>query len=65
MLIVFLANCQANPSFEPVASGGDGVDTQFWFVGYNPTSDEVIVSHQGTDASKMYDHSFHNIIGLF
>ncbi|PSS17146.1 hypothetical protein PHLCEN_2v3217 [Hermanssonia centrifuga] len=23
------ANCQANPTFEPVASGGDGSSTQF------------------------------------
>ena len=23
------ANCEANPSFEPVASGGDGDETQF------------------------------------
>jgi len=47
------ANCDANPGFKPVASGGDGVFTQFWFVGYNPASDEVIVSHQGTDSSKI------------
>jgi len=43
------ANCQANPSFEPVASGGDGAVTQYWFVGYDPSLDTVIVSHQGTD----------------
>jgi hypothetical protein len=43
------ANCQANPSFIPVASGGDGSSTQFWFVGYDPTLKTVIVSHQGTD----------------
>ena len=23
------ANCEANPSFEPLASGGDGVDVQY------------------------------------
>lgn len=48
-----LANCNANPGFVTVASGGDGSDTQFWFVGYDPTLQEVIVSHQGTDASEM------------
>lgn len=47
------ANCNANPSFEPIASGGDGNDIQFWYVGYDPTLETVIVSHQGTDASQI------------
>jgi len=47
------ANCQANPSFEPVASGGDGDETQFWFVGFDPTLQTVVVSHQGTDTSEI------------
>ncbi|KAI0734043.1 Alpha/Beta hydrolase protein [Fomitopsis betulina] len=42
-------NCEANANFEPVASGGDGDGTQYWFVGYDPTLDAVVVSHQGTD----------------
>jgi len=42
------ANCDANPGFITTASGGDGFVTQFWFVGYDPTMHEVIVSHQGT-----------------
>ncbi|KAI0794349.1 alpha/beta-hydrolase [Fomes fomentarius] len=46
-------NCDANPAFRPVDSGGDGVLTQFWFVGYDPVLDEVIVSHQGTDTTKI------------
>jgi len=41
-------SCNANAVFKPVASGGDGVDVQFWFVGYDPSLDTVIVSHQGT-----------------
>ncbi|KAH9927058.1 lipase [Amylocystis lapponica] len=45
------SNCDANPDFHPVASGGDGDSTQFWFVGYDPSLDTVIVSHQGTDTS--------------
>ncbi|KAI1790283.1 lipase [Ganoderma leucocontextum] len=45
------ANCQANPSFKPVASGGDGVVVQFWFVGYDPTLKTVVVSIQGTAPS--------------
>ncbi|PCH44548.1 lipase [Wolfiporia cocos MD-104 SS10] len=47
------ANCEANPDFEPVASGGDGDGTQYWFVGYDPTLDQVIVSHQGTDPEEI------------
>lgn len=47
------ANCQANPSFEPIASGGDGSDTQFWYVGYDPALATVIVAHQGTDTSEI------------
>ncbi|KAH9940803.1 lipase [Epithele typhae] len=43
------ANCDANPTFEPVASGGDGAITQFWYVGFDPALGEVIVGHQGTD----------------
>ena len=46
-------NCNANPGFITEASGGDGGSTQFWFVGYDPTLQEVIVSHQGTDTSNM------------
>ncbi len=66
------ANCNANPSFKPVASGGDGDETQFcelcppnsWeklmdegqlgFVGFDPTLNTIVVSHQGTDTSEMY-----------
>lgn len=52
--ISLAANCEANPSFIPVASGGDGVDVQFWFVGFDPTLNTVIVSHQGTTVDTMY-----------
>ncbi|KAF7289449.1 Glucan 1,3-beta-glucosidase 3 [Mycena chlorophos] len=46
-------NCEANPSFIPVASGGNGDSVQFWFVGYDPTLKSVIVAHQGTDPSEI------------
>ncbi|KAL6297828.1 Alpha/Beta hydrolase protein [Sparassis latifolia] len=42
-------SCNANPAFQPIAAGGDGSDVQFWFVGYDPALDTVIVSHQGTN----------------
>ncbi|KAJ8518455.1 hypothetical protein ONZ45_g4465 [Pleurotus djamor] len=42
-------NCKANPQFKPVASGGNGNDAQFWYAGYDPTLDSVIVAHQGLD----------------
>lgn len=47
------ANCNANSGFIPTASGGDGALTQYWYVGYDPTLQSVIVAHQGTDASKI------------
>ncbi|KAF8347909.1 lipase class 3 family protein [Amanita rubescens] len=47
------ANCEANPDFIPVASGGDGGDVQYWFVGYSPSLSTVIVSHQGTNTASI------------
>ncbi|KAN0132756.1 lipase [Lactarius tabidus] len=46
------ANCNANPGFVPVASGGDGDKTQYWYVGFSPSLDTVIVAHQGTDTKE-------------
>ncbi|KAF8887329.1 lipase class 3 family protein [Infundibulicybe gibba] len=47
------ANCDANAGFAPVASGGDGASTQFWYVGYSAAQNSVIVAHQGTDTSQI------------
>ncbi|KAK0501701.1 Alpha/Beta hydrolase protein [Armillaria luteobubalina] len=47
------APCEANPDFKPVASGGNGDSVQFWYVGYDPDLDTVIVGHQGTDTTKL------------
>jgi hypothetical protein len=47
------ANCNANPGFTTIASGGDGASTQYWFVGYDASLKTIIVSYQGTDASKI------------
>ncbi|KAI5123195.1 hypothetical protein M0805_003962 [Coniferiporia weirii] len=45
------ANCNANAGFLPTASGGDGTDVQFWYVGFDPALNTVVVAHQGTDPS--------------
>ncbi|KAF8270695.1 lipase [Lactarius quietus] len=42
------AYCTGNPTFKPSASGGDGSDVQFWYVGWDPTLESVVVAHQGT-----------------
>lgn len=34
-------NCDANPTFQPIASGGDGIDVQFWYVGIDPTLEVI------------------------
>jgi len=47
------ANCNGNPGFVPIASGGDGDTVQFWYVGYDPALSTVVVAHQGTDTSKL------------
>jgi hypothetical protein len=47
------AACNALPGFKTVQSGGDGTNSQFWFVGYYPALDSVIVAHQGTDVKKI------------
>ncbi|KAI5123183.1 hypothetical protein M0805_003950 [Coniferiporia weirii] len=46
-------NCDANAGFIPTASGGDGTDTQFWYVGFDPALNSVIAAHQGTDPSSL------------
>ncbi|KAJ2913348.1 hypothetical protein MD484_g7062, partial [Candolleomyces efflorescens] len=45
--------CSANPTFIPIASGGDGGKVQYWFVGFDPSLQTIIVSYQGTDPSKI------------
>ncbi|KAF9265891.1 alpha/beta-hydrolase [Marasmius fiardii PR-910] len=42
-------DCKANPTFEVVATGGDGSAVQYWYVGYDASLNSVIVGHQGTD----------------
>ncbi|KDQ06116.1 hypothetical protein BOTBODRAFT_141283 [Botryobasidium botryosum FD-172 SS1] len=48
------SNCQATPGFIPHASGGDGDDEQYWYVGYDPTFLEaVVVGHEGTNPHEL------------
>ncbi|CAE6530961.1 unnamed protein product [Rhizoctonia solani] len=46
------ASCAALPGMVIYASGGNGVATPFWFVGYYPALHSVVISNQGTDPSK-------------
>ncbi|CUA68352.1 Lipase [Rhizoctonia solani] len=46
------APCSELPGMTVYASGGDGVVTPFWFVGYYPALNSVVISNQGTDPSK-------------
>ncbi|KAJ2928557.1 hypothetical protein H1R20_g8548, partial [Candolleomyces eurysporus] len=39
--------------FVPIASGGNGASVQYWYVGYDPTLNSIIVGYQGTDSSKI------------
>ncbi|TFY81186.1 hypothetical protein EWM64_g2822 [Hericium alpestre] len=47
------AKCQGNAGFQPIASGGNGGNEQFWYVGFDPALDTVIVAHQGTNTSNI------------
>ncbi|KLO07228.1 alpha/beta-hydrolase [Schizopora paradoxa] len=47
------ANCKANPHFLPNITGGDGSTTRYWYVGYDPTLNTVIVSHEGASPGAM------------
>ncbi|KAJ3485781.1 hypothetical protein NLI96_g4725 [Meripilus lineatus] len=41
--------CNAIPGFQPTIMGGDGGAVQYYFVGYWPSQNSVVVAHQGTD----------------
>jgi len=49
------ANCDALPGFVPTATGGDGDAVPFWFVGFFPSMDAVIVGHQGTNPEQFVE----------
>ncbi|EIM86952.1 alpha/beta-hydrolase [Stereum hirsutum FP-91666 SS1] len=43
--------CDENSDFKITTSGGDGAVTQFWYVGWSPSLETVVVAHQGTNTS--------------
>ncbi|KAH8994385.1 alpha/beta-hydrolase [Lactarius hatsudake] len=45
--------CSAVPGFTSNLTGGDGADTQYYYVGFWPAQSAVVVAHQGTDPSKL------------
>ncbi|TEB21978.1 lipase [Coprinellus micaceus] len=45
--------CTSNSGFAPIASGGDGAVTQYWYVGWDVALKTIIVGFQGTDPSKI------------
>ncbi|KLO09501.1 lipase [Schizopora paradoxa] len=47
------ANCNANSHFQPSATGGDGSGTRYWYVGYDPSLNTIIVSHEGKTPGAM------------
>ncbi|KAG8214552.1 Alpha/Beta hydrolase protein [Butyriboletus roseoflavus] len=45
--------CQAVPDFQVSLTGGDGNAIQYYYVGYWPSSNSVVVAHQGTDPTQL------------
>ncbi|EJD47790.1 alpha/beta-hydrolase, partial [Auricularia subglabra TFB-10046 SS5] len=46
--------CDALPGFLPTASSGDGDIEQFWFVGFHPPLNSVIIVHQGSNFTLLF-----------
>ncbi|TFK48689.1 alpha/beta-hydrolase [Heliocybe sulcata] len=45
--------CDAVTDFTATLTGGDGDETQFYYVGYWSTQKTVVVAHQGTDPTQL------------
>ncbi|KAG7441496.1 alpha/beta-hydrolase [Guyanagaster necrorhizus] len=45
--------CDAVSDFEPTLVGGNGDDVQYFFVGYWPSEDAIVVGHEGTDPTQL------------
>ncbi|KAL4069869.1 Alpha/Beta hydrolase protein [Scleroderma yunnanense] len=46
--------CSAVPGFQVTLTGGDGNAVQYYYVGYWPSQNTVVVAHQGTDPTQFY-----------
>ncbi|TRM58502.1 Alpha/Beta hydrolase protein [Schizophyllum amplum] len=46
-------SCTANGDFELYGYGGDGGDVQYYYLGYSPSLQTIIVAHQGTDPTEL------------
>ncbi|CAE6456388.1 unnamed protein product [Rhizoctonia solani] len=44
--------CKRIPGFVPYATGGNGNDVQYWYVGWWPSGSSVVVAHEGTDPTQ-------------
>ncbi|EIW80990.1 alpha beta-hydrolase [Coniophora puteana RWD-64-598 SS2] len=44
--------CNAVPGVQITTTGGDGDSVQYYYVGYYPTDNSVVVAHQGTDPTQ-------------
>ncbi|KIM90144.1 hypothetical protein PILCRDRAFT_811875 [Piloderma croceum F 1598] len=45
--------CDAVPGVEVLQSGGDGGDVPLYFIAHDPSTQSVVVAHQGTDSSNI------------
>ncbi|KAG2037817.1 Alpha/Beta hydrolase protein [Suillus americanus] len=45
--------CEAVPGFEVSLTGGDDNNIQYYYVGYWPTENTVVVAHEGTDPTQL------------
>ncbi|KAG9119726.1 hypothetical protein FRC07_005102 [Ceratobasidium sp. 392] len=45
--------CKRVPGFIPYATGGDGNAIQYWYVGWWPAGNSVVVAHEGTDPTQL------------
>ncbi|KAL9933523.1 hypothetical protein V8E36_007699 [Tilletia maclaganii] len=45
--------CDGIPGFQLTDVGGDGAVKQIWYAGWNPSEQEIIVTHQGANSSSL------------
>jgi len=46
------STCSANADFVQYAGGGDDDATPYWFVGWSPSLNSIIIGHEGTDPTQ-------------